>query len=164
MWPRRRMSAWRASSRQRSPRHQLVGSYMDAPITQLNNCQLGCFDLESVDPYISWPNHFITAFYNGVITNNFLVEAQYSEVNYEFDSLGGDDTDLYTGTPIQLAAPGFNTWTNAPYFCGTCTTDIRNNDTLHLTGSYFLGTQSLGNHAFRFGTQRWHETRLSDNF
>ena len=145
-------------------RHQLVASYMDAPVTQANNCQLGCFDLESVDPFVGFPNNFLSAFYNGVITNNFLVEAQYSEVNFEFDSLGGDDTDLYTGTPIQLAAPGFNTWTNAPYFCGTCTTDVRNNDTLNLTASYYLGTRSLGTHSFRFGTQRWHEVRHSDNF
>jgi outer membrane receptor protein involved in Fe transport len=146
-----------------TPKHSLVASYMDAPVEQINNCQFGCFDMESVDPYIAFPNDFITAFYNGVITNNLFVEAKFTKMNFEFDSLGGDDADIATGTPIHLAAPGYNTYTNAPPFCGNCTTDLRDNDTVGLKGTYFLGTRGFGNHNIVAGLERYHETRLSDN-
>ena len=146
-----------------TPKHNIVASYMDAPVTQENNCQFGCFDMESVDPNIGFPNDFLTVFYNGVLTNNLLLEVKYTKVNFEFDSLGGDDPDFATGTPIHLNAPGFNSYTNAPPFCGECTTDTRDNDTIGFKGTYYLGTQRLGNHSILAGVERFHETRLSDN-
>jgi outer membrane receptor protein involved in Fe transport len=145
-------------------RHNIIGSFMDAPVTQTNNCQLGCFDEEALDPYIGFPNNFITAFYNGVITDNFLIEGKFTQVNFEFDSLGDDDADFATGTPIRLQAPGFNTVTNAPPFGGFRLTDARNNDTIGLKGTYFWGTRALGNHNVVFGGERFHETRKSNNF
>ena len=146
-----------------TPGQSIVASYMNSPLEQVNNCQAGCFDLESVDPFISFPNNFITAFYNGVFTSSALLEAKYTAVNFRFNSLGGDDGDLVTGTPINLLAPGFNTYTNAPPFSGLDTTDVRDNDSIGLKGSYFFGSRTLGSHNVTAGVERFHETRESNN-
>ncbi|HVS29968.1 MAG TPA: TonB-dependent receptor [Thermoanaerobaculia bacterium] len=144
-------------------RHSIVASYMNTPLEQVNNCQFGCYDLEAVDPFIRFPNNFVSAFYSGVITNNFLLEARYAEVNFEFDSLGGDDAGLATGTPINLTSPGFNTYANAPPFSGIETTDVRDNESIGLKGTYFFGSRAFGNHSITAGVDRFHETRRANN-
>jgi hypothetical protein len=145
-------------------RHNLVVSYLEAPTTFAGGCQIGCYDLSVVDPSGSNPNEFITGFYNGVITNNLLIEGRYAKKTYSFVGYGGEDHDRVTGTVIRLVAPGFGTTTNEPYFCGSCGDENRDNDTLGAKTSYFLGTKALGNHSMVAGVERWHETRLSNNF
>jgi hypothetical protein len=140
-------------------RHNLVGSYVNAPVEQINNCQFGCGDASGLDDFISFPNNFQTLFYNGILTNNLLLEGKYTAVNFEFDSLGG--TALKT--PVNIAAPGFSGFVNTPVFSGLSTTDIRNNKEYGLKSTYFLGTQSLGSHSITLGGSRFHEERISNN-
>lgn len=145
-------------------RHNIVASYLEAPVIQSPDCQLGCFDDTSLDPNRELPNDFRTLLYNGVLTNNFLVEAKYSEKMFQFKGSGGEDTDRVTGTPIRLVMPGHAAVVNEPYFCGNCTPENRDNKQYGLKGTYFLGTRALGNHSFVVGADRWHETRKANNF
>ena len=147
-----------------TPRHNIVGTYMEQPTESTNGCQIGCFDASVLDPSVENPRDFRTLHYNGVMTNNFLLEAKYSALDFAFVGYGGEDTNPITGTPVRLIAPGFGTTTNEPYFCGNCGPELRNNDTIGLKATYFLGTSSLGSHSIVAGVDRWHETRLANNF
>lgn len=147
-----------------SPSHSLIVSYLDAPVAESNNCQIGCFDITTVNPSRSLPNDFKSANYNGVFATNFLLEARYSAKTFQFVHSGGLDTNLATGTPVRLVAPGFGTVTNEPYFCGSCPPEARDNKDYAVKGSYFLGTKSLGSHNLIAGAERFHETRNANNF
>ncbi|MFZ2490745.1 MAG: TonB-dependent receptor [Thermoanaerobaculia bacterium] len=144
--------------------HNLVASYLEAPASFTNGCQIGCYDWSSIDPAGSNPNDFITAFYNGVLTNNLLLEARYAKKTFAFQGYGGEDTDRVTGTVIRLVAPGYGTTVNEPYFCGSCGDEARDNDSIGAKLSYFLGTKAFGNHNIIAGYDQWHETRMSNNF
>ena len=147
--------------------HNLIASYLDSPTTQAPDCQIGCFDDTSLDPDRELPNDFMTLAYSGVITNNFFIEAKASQKNFAFVGSGGEDTDRVTGTPFRLIGPGFvgtGLVINEPYFCGVCTQEDRNNEQYGVKATYYLGTRSLGNHNIVAGVDRWHETRLANNF
>jgi hypothetical protein len=147
-----------------TPSHSLVASYLEAPVEEANNCQIGCFDITTVNPLRSLPNDFKSAQYNGIFGSEFLVEARYSAKTFQFVNSGGLDTNLATGTPVRLVAPGFATVTNEPYFCGSCGPEARDNKSYALKFNYFLGTKSLGTHNIVAGGERFHETRLANNF
>ncbi|MDP9194079.1 MAG: TonB-dependent receptor [Acidobacteriota bacterium] len=147
-----------------TPSHSLVASYLEAPVEEANNCQIGCFDITTVNPARSLPNDFRSAQYNGIFGSQFLLEARYSAKTFQFVNSGGLDQNLATGTPVRLVAPGFATVTNEPYFCGSCGPEARDNDSIALKGTYFLGTKSLGTHNIVAGGEKFHETRLANNF
>jgi len=147
-----------------TPNHSLVGSYLEAPVEQTNNCQIGCYDFSAVNPIRSLPNDFISAQYNGIFRDDLLLEARWSEKTFAFVNSGGLDQNLATGTPVRLVAPGFGTVTNEPYFCGSCGDEARDNEHFALKGTYFMGTQNLGTHNLVVGAERFHETRNANNF
>ena len=147
-----------------TPNHTLVASYLEAPVEQTNDCQIGCYDITTVNPSRSLPNDFKSALYNGILSTNFLVEARYSEKTFAFVNSGGLDKNRATGTPVRLVAPGFGTVTNEPYFCGSCGPEARDNKSFALKGTYFLGTQNFGTHNLLVGGERFHETRNANNF
>ncbi len=147
-----------------TPKHSLIASYLEAPVSQTNDCQIGCFDTSSVNPARELPNDFTSAQYNGIFGNDLLLEARWSEKTFAFVNSGGLDKNLATGTPVRLVAPGFQTVTNEPYFCGSCGPEARDNEHFALKGTYFLGTQSFGTHNILVGGERFHETRNANNF
>jgi len=144
--------------------HSIVVSYLDAPVEESNNCQIGCYDITTVNPSRSLPNDFKAANYNGVFGQKFLLEARYSEKTFKFVNSGGLDKDLAKGTPVRLVAPGFGTVTNEPYFCGSCGPEARDNEDIAVKATYFFGTKNLGSHDIVGGVGRFHETRLANNF
>lgn len=145
-------------------KHTLIGSYLEAPVEEANNCQIGCYDITTVNPSRELPNDFKSAHYNGLFGSNFLAEARYSAKTFKFVNSGGLDKNLATGTPVRLVAPGFATVTNEPYFCGSCGPEARDNKAYAVKGTYFLGTKSLGTHNIVAGAERFHETRNANNF
>jgi hypothetical protein len=146
-------------------KHSLVASYLNAPRTRTNDCQLGCITDSALDPTNELPLDYMNFFYNGVITNNFLLEAKYADKNFRFEGTGGEDTSLISGTPIRFVAPGWSTVGNEAYFGGSGRhSDIRDSDQLAVKSTYYLGTRSMGNHNIIAGIDRWHETRKSNNF
>ena len=148
-------------------RHSAILSYLEAPQSQTNNCQTSaprCYDMTAVNPARELPNDFMSAFYNGVISDSLIVEARYSQRNFSFVNSGGTDQDRVTGTPIRLFFTPLDAFVNEPIFCGSCGDEERNSSQYGAKATYFLGTGSLGSHNIVVGFDRWHETRLSNNF
>jgi outer membrane receptor protein involved in Fe transport len=154
-------------------KHSLVGSYLTNNIKGDKNCQIGCLDLRSINTNgVANPNNFKTVHYNGVITNNFLLEGDWAKKYFAFVGFGGNTPAhqanptaayLAQGSPIldQLVT---GVTANAPYFCGSCGAELRNNKEWELKGRYFLGTKSMGTHNLVVGYDDWAEQRLSNNF
>jgi outer membrane receptor protein involved in Fe transport len=143
-----------------TPKHTLVGSWLDAPVEATNNCQLGCFDFNALDPLVENPNEFITGHYSGILTNNLMVEAQYSNKTFAFVGYGGEDPDRVRGTPIRDFTTNGAVW-NAVYFSGI-TPEDRDSDSLAAKLTYYLST-SMGTHSLTGGVQTYHETRTANN-
>jgi len=149
-----------------TPKHSLVGNYLSNPFEASNNNQLGVYELQALDPSIEQVEDFKAAHYSGVFTNNLLAEVNWSERNFTFVGFGGENKDLIAGTPIFL---GGSTGSgqgvaNAPYFCGSCDEETRNNEFITAKMTYFLGTGSLGTHNIVGGVERFSEARLSNNY
>ena len=154
-------------------KHSIVGSYLTNNVKGDKNCQIGCLDLRSINTGgVENPNNFKTFHYNGVITNNFLIEGDWAKKYFAFVGFGGstpahqaNPTAAYLaeGSPLidQLIT---GATANAPYFCGSCGAELRNNKEYELKGRYFLGTKSLGTHNMVVGYDNWAEQRLSNNF
>jgi hypothetical protein len=147
-------------------KHNLVFNMQKSPLTATNNCQLGCLEQQALDPSITQGNDFKTAHYNGVLTNNWLLEGLYSRKTFTFIGFGGDNPDPVGGSPILLFTPagGLVGDANAPYFCGICDQETRNNHELQFKSSYFLSSKALGTHNVVVGYDKWAETRKSNNF
>ena len=156
-------------------KHSLVGSYLNNDQKSDKNCQIGCLDLRSINTGgIDNPNNFKTLHYNGIITNNFLIEGDWAKKYFAFVGFGGNTPAhqpnptaayLAEGTPIlEVVNTGGGATANAPYFCGSCGAELRNNKEWELKGRYFLGTKSLGTHNIVAGYDDWAEQRLSNNY
>jgi len=154
-------------------KHSIVGSYLTNNVKADKNCQIGCLDLRSVNTAgVENPNNFKTLHYNGVLTNNLLIEGDWAKKYFAFVNFGGstpahqaNPTAAYfaEGTPV-LDNVATGAIANAPYFCGSCGAELRNNKEWELKARYFLGTKSLGTHNMVVGYDDWAEQRLSNNF
>ncbi len=150
-----------------TPKHSLVVSYLKSPLTATNNNQLGVLEQQALDPSITQGNDFWTGHYNGILTNNWLVEALYSRKTFTFIGFGGDNRDPVAGSPLLVFGPGFSSLVgdaNAPYFCGVCSQETRNNNDWTLKSTYFWSSKSVGTHNIVLGYDKWSESRLSDNY
>jgi outer membrane receptor protein involved in Fe transport len=157
---------------QLTPKHTLVGSYLSYKQNQTPHCAFGCWDLTTIDvDGRDLPREMTTGHYNGIITNNFLVEAGYSTRSLAFEGSGGnhittdfnDPRDLALGTWAYdyTVAPGM--W-GAPVFCGTCDPETRENEAWNLKGTYYLATKSLGTHNIVAGYENFSESRFANNY
>src|SRR4051794_1172460 len=153
-------------------KHSLVASYLNNDQKADVNCQLTCIDLRTLNTHgTDNPNNFKTLHYNGVITNNLLIEGDWAKKYFAFVGFGGYDPPFPTdaaglahGTTVRDAVSGGGGTGNAPAFCGTCGPELRNNKEWELKGRYFLGTKSLGTHNMVVGYDDWAEQRLSNNY
>lgn len=153
-------------------KHSVVGSYLNNDSKSDKNCQIGCLDLRSINTAgVENPNNFKTLHYNGVITNNFLLEGDFAKRYFSFVNFGGTTAAHQTPTAAYLAegSPVLDqlvtgVTANAPYFCGSCGQELRNNKEWEIKGRYFLGTKSLGTHNVVLGYDNWAEQRVANNF
>ncbi|HEX2833993.1 MAG TPA: TonB-dependent receptor [Thermoanaerobaculia bacterium] len=147
---------------QLTPKHNLVGSYIDVDRKDLNNrFTTAIYDLESLENRTR-PDTLSTVHYNGVLTNNLLVEGQWSHRTMEFVGSGSKFTDLQKGTLLLDQSNG-NSRFNSPTFCGVCDTESRNNNSLLLKANYFLSTKGTGNHNIVGGVEDFTEMRYANN-
>jgi outer membrane receptor protein involved in Fe transport len=148
---------------QLTPRHTLVGTIFDIKRDQLNNPFGRPLELSALDASRSLPQRFYTGNYNGVITNNFLVEATYARQDFKFVGSGADAAaPPERGTNIT-AAGGLG-MAGYPTFCGGCSfPESRNNSNSKIKGSYFLSTKGTGSHNFTAGYENYHDYLKSDN-
>jgi hypothetical protein len=142
-------------------RHNLVGSYIKSDLSTVNLTSGTVVDLRSLVTRDDLNS--LNAFqYSGVLTNNFLVEANYSKMNYSFIQ-GAETRDLIQGTLLLDAGNGRRMW--SPTFCGhVCPPKQRDNKTMAGKASYFLSTRSFGNHEFVGGGEEFHQLRNENNY
>jgi len=122
-------------------------------------------DLESLTDR-SLPQTLLSLNYNGVLSGNLFVDAQYSKRQFTFEGSGSKFTDLIKGTNLRdLSKGGFSgaVYNSAP-FCGVCTPENRDNEDLGLKGTYFLSTPKLGSHNITFGYDHYTGKVLSNNY
>ena len=143
--------------------HTLTASYINVETTQKNNwyTSANIMDLASLYDRVL-PQKLFAVNYNGVITDSFFLDAQYSKKQYTFENSGSIYTDLYKGTLLLDRSRG-NARYNSPTFCGVCTPEKRDNDDWLAKGTYFLSTEKLGSHNFVAGYDNFGGQRLSNN-
>lgn len=145
-----------------TPRHSVVATYIDSKEDRENNVSGGrVVDLRSLAPY-SRPKSLLSANYNGVLNDSFLIEGQYSRMNDQFTN-GAEDRDLINGTLLVDGDLGVRGW--SPTFCGSpCPPKERNNKSWVAKASYYLGTGSLGNHSLVGGLEEFRQLRNENNY
>ncbi|MEO8033591.1 MAG: TonB-dependent receptor, partial [Acidobacteriota bacterium] len=145
-----------------TPRHTLVGTIFDVKRDQTNNPFGTPLEFSALDASRSLPQRFYTGNYNGVLTNNFLVEATYARQDFKFVNSGADaPAPPERGTNISYQGLGRSGF---PTFCGSCSfPESRNNSNAKLKGSYFLSTKGAGTHNITGGYENYHDYLKSDN-
>ncbi|MEA2571841.1 MAG: hypothetical protein QOI24_3842 [Acidobacteriota bacterium] len=148
-------------------KHSLQATYLRSPLKSTNNNQIGfAWEQAGLDPDIRQAEDFKSAHYNGILTNNLLIEGNWSNRRFTFIGFGGDNHDIYAGTPL-IAYPSSASLrgvANAPYFCGDCDNEKRDNTLWTGKATYFLGTKALGTHNLVAGIENFKENRLANNY
>lgn len=146
-----------------TPRHTLVGTWFDIDRSQTNNPFGTPLEFSSLDASRSLPNRFISGNYNGVITDNLLIEGLYARQDFSFVDSGADAAaSPELGTAILAADVG--RWAGNPVFCGSCSfPEERNNENGKLKLSYFLSSAGLGTHNLSAGYETYEDMLKSDN-
>ena len=140
--------------------HRLVGSYIKIDEEDLGNSFGNILDTRSLNDR-SLPQELTALNYNGVITENFFVEAQYSERQFTFENSGSKFTDRINGTLLVNTFTGERWW--SPTFCGVCRPEKRDNENTLLKASWFASTDSMGSHDLSFGYDTFDDIRVADN-
>lgn len=140
--------------------HRLTGSYIKIDHDDLGNFFGTILDTRSVNDR-ALPQELTALNYSGVITENFFVEAQYSERQFTFENSGSKFTDRIFGTLLVDTVSGERFW--SPTFCGVCRPEERDNENLLAKASWFLSTESMGSHDIAFGYDTFDDVRAADN-
>lgn len=142
-------------------KHSVVASLLDVDRKETNNRFGNVVDLASLADR-ELPNSIRGLHYNGVFTDNLLIEAQYSEMDFAFVGGGASSRDRIFGTLLRDTATSNRAW--SPTFCGVCRDKERNNKSSQLKASYFLSSNSLGQHNLTAGWDDFHQLRVEDNY
>jgi hypothetical protein len=142
--------------------HTLVASYIDSDLERRNFVTSGrVVDLRSLS-FRDDLRELRSLHYQGIFTDRFLVEGQYSKMKHEF-ALGANTRDLIEGTLLLDANTGQRMW--SPTFCGRpCGAKERNNESWLGKASYLLSTRATGNHSLVGGFEEFHQKRNENNF
>ncbi|MGH9362355.1 MAG: TonB-dependent receptor, partial [Thermoanaerobaculia bacterium] len=141
--------------------HRLVASYLEIDELELGNRFIqNILDTASINDR-ELPQELRALNYSGVLTENFFVEAQYSEREFTFVGSGSSFTDRIKGT-LFVDQPTSARW-HSPTFCGVCRPEERDNENLLFKASYFLTTESLGSHDLVVGYDTYNDIRAADN-
>jgi hypothetical protein len=138
-----------------APNHTIQGGYLTDPRTRTNNSGLQTF---IIDPYSevdrSNPNWYYFTNYRGVLRNNMLVEAQYSQRRFQFVGDGGTSANI-VDSPF-LSVTQCACLYNAPYFDAT---DPEHRNNRQLTGSVTNYWGFHGKHETKAGFE-WFRSQL----
>ncbi len=141
--------------------HRLTASYLEIEDSEVGNRFItNVLDLASLNNRET-PQELRALNYNGVITENFFIEAQYSEREFTFIGSGSRFTDRILGT-LFVDVPTNARWHSAT-FCGVCRPEERDNENLLAKASYFLTTETLGSHDLVLGYDTFSDIRAADN-
>jgi len=144
--------------------HNLSASYFDADSTQEGSVfTTTSYDLDQLTGR-SDPQTLQSVFYNGVLSNNWLIEGRYSAMEWGVARGSGSQfTDFVRGTIVRNRADGNARW-NSATFCGVCDDETRSNDSFALKSHTFLSTKGFGNHDVVAGVESFSEHRFANNY
>jgi hypothetical protein len=139
--------------------HTLVGSYLNVNLGEINNSGVGAAELRAMENRYT-PNSIGSVHYTGILSQNFVAEAQYHRKYFEFRASDPVERDRISGTPILDLNTGAQAW--SPVFCWPCGRTLRNNHDVILKGNWFASPARLGNHTVVFGYDDYHEKGLEN--
>ncbi|HXI11678.1 MAG TPA: TonB-dependent receptor [Thermoanaerobaculia bacterium] len=143
-------------------RHTFVASYMDIAASETNQTGQSIMDLDSLVKSRETPNTFLVGNYNGVLTDRFFIEGQYSKKDFAFVGSGSTFYDIVKGTLVTDRARGTRYW--SPTFRNTPEGEERDIQVYTAKATYFLSTANLGSHEFRVGYEDFNEVRAVNNY
>jgi hypothetical protein len=149
-----------------STNHTLTASYIRNETEQRNRASIN--ETASIDPATlvnrTLPNDLFVANYNGILSTNLFLEAQFSQKTQGFRGTGGTSTDIHDSPWMSLGLTGLPAGRhfNAPYFDSNDPED-RNNRQYTAALSYFLSSGSLGRHDIKVGAERFTSWRTGGN-
>ncbi|HSP13630.1 MAG TPA: TonB-dependent receptor [Thermoanaerobaculia bacterium] len=149
---------------QLTARHNVSASYLDVDSTQQGSVfTTTSYDLEQLTPR-SDPQKLKSAHYNGVLTNNWMLEGQYSAMDWGVaNGSGSQFTDFIRGTIVRNRADG-NARYNSATFCAVCGKETRSNDSWNLKTNYFVSSKNWGNQNIVGGVESFAEHRFANNY
>jgi outer membrane receptor for ferrienterochelin and colicin len=142
--------------------HTFTASYIDiaSDATLVNPGYLPMELGALYDP--SYPQSLLAVNYNGVLTDQLFVEAQYSKRKFAFENAGSYSRDLLGGTDVNdLTLGGIF---NSPNYCGVCEPETRDNENVLVKGTWFVSTKGLGSHNIVFGYDDFNNKMFSNNY
>ena len=145
-----------------TPSHRVAGTYIKVDREQTNYAFFAPYDSRHIVDGRELPLEGYSANYNGVLSENFFAELQYSKREFTFAGGGGTDPSFGGGTPVWdlLNGGAFN----APIFCSTpeCGDEERNAENWFAKGSWFFS--AAGSHDLVFGYDTFDDIRIADNW
>jgi hypothetical protein len=149
-----------------SANHTFTASYISNEAKDIDRPSINA--TASIDPATlvdrTLPNSLLVANYNGVLSSNLFVEAQFSQKKQGFRGTGGTSTDIHDSPFMSLGLTGLPAGRhfNAPYFDSNDPED-RNNRQYTAALSYFLSTGSMGRHDIKVGGEQFTSWRTGGN-
>ncbi|PYQ48783.1 MAG: hypothetical protein DMF59_15050, partial [Acidobacteria bacterium] len=143
-------------------RHTLVASYLDVKASETNQTGQVVMDLDSLVGRRETPDSMLVANYNGILTNQFFVEGQYSKRKFAFIGSGSPYYDLIKGTLITDRARGTRYW--SPTFRKTAEGEQRNIQSYTAKATYFWTSSRFGSQEVRGGFEHFDELRRVNNY
>ena len=138
--------------------HTFQGAFLNDPRKRTNNSGI---QSQVIDPRAEVdrenPNWYWYGNYKGVLGQNVLAEAQYSERRFEFQKDGGTSTNIHDSPFIGTCA--CERW-NAPYFDAT---DPEQRNNRQLTGNVTNFWNGSGRHETKYGYEFFRSQRTGGN-
>jgi hypothetical protein len=145
-----------------TPAHNVIGSYLVSNNDHNNIVTFGpVVDMRSLTTRTQ-DKTLLGLSYNGVLTTNMLLEAQFSRMDDDLVR-GAETRDKIEGTLLRDRSTGNRMW--SPSGCGSpCGTKQHDNKSWIIKPSYFLSTRATGNHNLVAGIEEFHQYRNDNNF
>ncbi len=144
---------------------RVVGSYAQIESSTSNSDFGTILDLASLNPNRTDPQDMFSFNYTGVLSENFFIEALYSQRNYNIGvGSGSPYTDVIRGTLLLDRSRGSARY-HTPTFCSApeCLEEERNNQNWYVKGSWFAATDTFGTHDVAIGFDQFSDYRIQDN-
>ncbi len=144
--------------------HTIQGGYLNNSTTQESRPTFGF----TIDPLgvgsRTLPNWFGYGNYRGILRNDLLVEAQFSQRKFQFKDSGGSATAIVDSPFFSLnqLVAGTTAHYNSEYFDAT---DPENRNNQQITGNltYFLNSERTGRHELKMGYEWFRSQRTGGN-
>jgi outer membrane receptor for ferrienterochelin and colicin len=145
-------------------KHNLSASYLNVDSTQQGSVfTTTSYDIEQLTGRTD-PQKLKSAHYNGVLTNNWMLEGQYSAMDWGVaNGSGSTFTDVIRGTIVRNRGDG-NARFNSPTFCAVCSKETRSNNGWNAKTNYFLSSKGWGNQNIVGGVEAFSEHRFANNY